>query len=155
MISEEEAAWHAEADQTFTRLLAEAKAHPRTPRSREEGDLEGEAVQWLIGIALRCEDHEYIEGWCVRLGRGLPPGHHMLGLAALCLGHSTRRFGRVSEEARALVEELAGRHRQNRDDVDARALSGLDDVDHFAPRHPRLAKITRWITALWYRMHRP
>ncbi|TYB42562.1 hypothetical protein FXF69_31830 [Actinomadura chibensis] len=94
--------------------------------------MEGEAADWLVGLALRCD----VERWCLRLGDGLPSGHPLLGLSALCVGHLSRRFGFVSAEARTLVEELAARCRRDPSDVDGNALSGLEDVECFAPRRP-------------------
>ncbi|WP_103938444.1 hypothetical protein [Thermomonospora echinospora] len=73
----------------------------------------------------------------------------MLGLSALCIGHLSRRFGHLSGEARALVEELAARCRRDPTDVDGNALSGLEDVEWYAPRRPRLVKLTRWHRRTW------
>ncbi|WP_460303616.1 hypothetical protein [Actinocorallia aurea] len=81
MISDEEAAWHAEADAVFLRLLAETGEPSASPHTTE---VAREAVGWLVSIALRCGERDHVEGWCLRLGRGLPPGHPMLGLVGLC-----------------------------------------------------------------------
>jgi hypothetical protein len=125
---------------------------PPAPHSYGAGELEIEATDWLVSLALRCDDREYVEAWCLRLGRGLPSGHHMLGLSALCIGHLSRRFGYVSSEARALVEELAARCRNDPTDVGGNAITGLGDVEGYAPRHPRLAKLTRWLRRPWDRI---
>lgn len=37
------------------------------------------------------------------------PGSPLLGLAGLCLGHTARRFGHLSDGALALAESLAAR----------------------------------------------
>ncbi|MCX5000341.1 hypothetical protein [Streptomyces longwoodensis] len=58
-------------------------------------------------------------------------GSPLLGLAALCLGHNARRFGRLGDEALALVRSLAARAEADPQDVDGRALDGLDDVRSF------------------------
>jgi hypothetical protein len=148
----EEEAWHAEANRVFADLLAGAEVQRPTPGFRVYGELETEATDWLVSLALRCDEREYVEAWCIRLARGLPSGHHMLGLSALCVGHLARRFGCLSEEARTLVEELAGRCRRDSTDVDGRAIDGLEDVELSVPRHPRFAKITRWLRRTWSRI---
>jgi hypothetical protein len=96
--------------------------------------LEGEAADVLVGMALHDEDQAFVEGWCIRLGRRLPSGSPLLGLAGLCLGHLARRFGRVSDEAAMLVVDLANRSKTDPADVDARAQDGLDDVALFTGR---------------------
>ncbi|TYC09112.1 hypothetical protein FXF65_36190 [Actinomadura syzygii] len=95
--------------------------------------MKSEAADWLVGLALRCDDREYVERWCLRIGNGLPPGHPLLGLSALCVGHLSRRFGVVSDEARTLVEELAARCQRDPSDVDGNAISGVEDVRCYAP----------------------
>jgi hypothetical protein len=151
MMSEEEA-WHAEANRVFAALLAEAEVQRPAPDSHVAGKLEIEATDWLVSLALRCDDREYVEAWCLRLGHGLPSGHHMLGLSALCIGHLSRRFGYLSSEARALVEELAARCRRDPTDVDGNAISGLEDVEWYAPRRRQFAKLTRWLRRAWNRI---
>ncbi|TQL98076.1 hypothetical protein FB559_3693 [Actinoallomurus bryophytorum] len=148
----QEAAWHAEADSVFAALLAKVEVERPAPGSRFVSELESEAAGWLVSLALRCDEREYVEAWCLRLGHGLPSGHPMLGLSGLCIGHLSRRFGCVSSEARALVEELAARCRRDPTDVDGNAISGLEDVESYAPRHPRIAKLARWPRRTWYRL---
>lgn len=133
MISDEEAGWHAEADQIFGELIAVASADPSYRLTRAGRDLERDAADWLVSIALNCDDREYVEGHCIRLAKELPPGHPMLGLAGLCLGHTARRFRRLSTAARTTASGLGTRCRANPDDVDTRALNGLEDIDHYAP----------------------
>jgi hypothetical protein len=149
---DEEMAWHAEADRVLAEVLSRAEMRRATLGPLVEVELEAEAADWLVSLALRCDDREYVEAWCLRLGRGLPSGHPMLGLSALCVGHLSRRFGRLSGEARVLVEELAERCRRNPADVDGNAISGLEDVDLFVPRHPHLARLTRWLRRAWSRI---
>ncbi|GAA5038175.1 hypothetical protein GCM10023317_93370 [Actinopolymorpha pittospori] len=58
----------------------------------------------------------------------------MLGLAGLCLGHTARRFGQLSEAAVALAEALASRAELDPSDVDERALDGFDDIRSYVHR---------------------
>lgn len=92
---------------------------------------EGEAAGVLVGIALNDDDAGFVEHWCVQVGTRAVPGSPLLGLAGLCLGHTARRFGHLSEEARALAESLAARAEADPSDVDGRALDGYDDVRDF------------------------
>ncbi|MFJ3640499.1 hypothetical protein ACIPRD_12160 [Streptomyces sp. NPDC090108] len=92
---------------------------------------EGEAAGVLVGTALNDDDAEFVEHWCVQVGTRAVSGSPLLGLAGLCLGHTARRFGRLSDEARALVESLAARAEADPSDVDGRALDGHDDVRSF------------------------
>jgi hypothetical protein len=85
-----------------------------------------------VGLALYDDDYEFVEGWCIKLGRRLPSGSPLLGLAGLCIGHLARRFAHVSDEAATLVAELAHRSKADPADVDARAQNGLDDVVLFS-----------------------
>ncbi|TYK44656.1 hypothetical protein FXF68_34130 [Actinomadura decatromicini] len=116
--------------------MAQAETQPPDSDPHLADELKNEAADWLVGLALRCDDRGYVERWCLRIGNGLPPGHPLLGLSALCVGHLSRRFGVVSDEARALVEELAARCERDPSDVDGNALSGLEDVHSYAPRRP-------------------
>jgi hypothetical protein len=93
-----------------------------------------EAANALVGLTLRDGDREFVEARCVELGRQLPPGSPLLGLAGLCIGHLARRFGYVSDDAAALVVELARRAQADPSDVDTRAVNGLDDVRQFSDR---------------------
>ncbi|MET7656496.1 hypothetical protein [Streptomyces sp. NPDC005486] len=92
---------------------------------------EPEAASVLVGTALNDEDQTFVEHWCVEVGTRAVPGSPLLGLAGLCLGHTARRFGRLSDEALALVESLAARAEADPTDVDGRALDGFDDVRSF------------------------
>ncbi|MFF5760691.1 hypothetical protein ACFY7A_35295 [Streptomyces longwoodensis] len=92
---------------------------------------EGAAADALVGTALHDDDREFIERCCLRVGTRAHSGSPLLGLAALCLGHSARRFGRLGDEALASVRSLAARAEADPQDVDGRALDGLDDVRSF------------------------
>lgn len=92
---------------------------------------EGEAASVLVGSALNDDDVEFVEHWCVQVGTRAVPGSPLLGLAGLCLGHTARRFGWLSDEALALVESLAMRAEADPSDVDGRAVDGYDDVRSF------------------------
>ncbi|WP_285103992.1 hypothetical protein [Promicromonospora sp. MEB111] len=95
---------------------------------------EGEAANALVGSALNDNDREFVEHWCMQVGTRAVPGSPLLGLAGLCLGHTARRFGHLSDEAVALVHSLAARAEADPVDVDSRALNGLDDVKDYL--HP-------------------
>ncbi|MET8925803.1 hypothetical protein ACFWXZ_34840 [[Kitasatospora] papulosa] len=77
------------------------------------------------------DDADFVEFWCVQVGTRAVPGSPLLGLAGLCLGHTARRFGRLSNEALALAESLAARAEVEPADVDGRAVDGYDDVRDF------------------------
>ncbi|WP_330231386.1 hypothetical protein OHA40_02205 [Nocardia sp. NBC_00508] len=91
----------------------------------------GEAASVLVGSALNDDDVEFVEHWCVQVGTRAVPGSPLLGLAGLCLGHTARRFGRLSDESLALVKSLAARAEADPSDVDGRAVDGYDDVRSF------------------------
>ncbi|WP_280436535.1 hypothetical protein [Nocardia carnea] len=91
----------------------------------------GEAATVLVGTALYDDDVEFVEHWCVQVGTRAAPGSPLLGLAGLCLGHTARRFGRLSEEALALATSLAARAEADPSDVDGRAVDGYEDVRSF------------------------
>ncbi|MFJ6291751.1 hypothetical protein ACIQJX_00175 [Streptomyces griseoviridis] len=74
---------------------------------------------------------DFVEFWCVQVGTRAVPGSPLLGLAGLCLGHTARHFGRLSDEALALAESLAARAEAEPTDVDGRAVDGYDDVRSF------------------------
>jgi hypothetical protein len=92
---------------------------------------EGEAATVLVGSALNDDDREFVERWCMEVGTRAVPGSPLLGLAGLCLGHTARRFGRLSDEALALARSLSARAEADPSDVDGRALDGYDDVRSF------------------------
>lgn len=92
---------------------------------------EFEAASVLVGSALKDDDREFVEHWCVQVGTRAVLGSQLLGLAGLCLGHTARRFGHLSDEALALSRSLAARAEVDPSDVDGRALDGLDDVRTF------------------------
>ncbi|MGW4089266.1 hypothetical protein [Nocardia sp. NPDC004750] len=82
---------------------------------------------WRLGLLLRAL------GWWKR-GPGRERRMSGSPLAGLCLGHTARRFGRLSDESVALARSLAARAEVDPSDVDGRALDGFDDVRSF----PRL-----------------
>ncbi|MFJ5936933.1 hypothetical protein [Streptomyces sp. NPDC093071] len=92
---------------------------------------EFEAATVLVGSALNDDDREFVERWCVEVGTRAVSGSPLLGLAGLCLGHTARRFGHLSDEALALTKSLAARAEVDPTDVDGRALDGLDDIQSF------------------------
>ncbi|PXX52707.1 hypothetical protein DFR70_13128 [Nocardia tenerifensis] len=100
-------------------------------RALRDRTAEGEAATALVGTALNCADAQFIEHWCVQVGTRAVSGSPLLGLAGLCLGHTARRFGYLSDEALALVQLLAARAEADPSDVDGRALDGYDDVRSF------------------------
>ncbi|MFG2816923.1 hypothetical protein [Streptomyces sp. NPDC048410] len=100
-------------------------------RALRDRSAEGEAAEVLVGTALNDDDMEFVEHWCVQVGTRAVSGSPLLGLAGLCLGHTARRFGRLSDKALALVESLAARAETDPTDVDGRALDGYDDARSF------------------------
>lgn len=90
-----------------------------------------DAVEALVGSALGDDDAGRAERLCLTAGTRALPGSPLLGAAGLCLGHLARRFGRLSDEALALVQSLAARAEADPSDVDTRALDGYDDVQSF------------------------
>ena len=92
---------------------------------------EPEAASVLVGSALNDDDREFVEHWCLEVGTRAVSGSPLLGLAGLCLGHTARRFGHLSDEALALVTSLAARAEADPTDVDGRAGDGFDDVRSF------------------------
>ncbi|WP_405775821.1 hypothetical protein [Streptomyces sp. NBC_00859] len=92
---------------------------------------ESEAASVLVGSALNDDDRDFVEHWCMEVGTRAVPGSPLLGLAGLCLGHTARRFGRLSDEALALAVSLAVRAQADASDVDGRAQDGYDDVRSF------------------------
>lgn len=57
-----------------------------------------------------------------------------MGLAGLCLGHTARRFGQLSDRAVVLAEALAARAELDPSDVDGRALHERDDIRSYLRR---------------------
>ncbi|WUH92466.1 hypothetical protein OG900_21740 [Streptomyces sp. NBC_00433] len=100
-------------------------------RALHDRSHEFEAASVLVGSALNDDDQEFVEYWCREVGTRAVSGSPLLGLAGLCLGHTARRFGRLSDEALALVKSLASRSEADPTDVDGRALDGYDDVRSF------------------------
>ncbi|MFE7779374.1 hypothetical protein ACFU5O_37045 [Streptomyces sp. NPDC057445] len=100
-------------------------------RALRDRSAEGEAAGVLVGAALNDDDADFVEFWCVKVGTRAVPGSPLLGLAGLCLGHTARRFGRLSDEALALAQSLAARAEADLTDVDGRAVDGYDDVRSF------------------------
>ncbi|WP_127354853.1 hypothetical protein [Actinacidiphila soli] len=95
---------------------------------------EPSAAVALVGIALNDDDRAFIEHCCIEVGTRAVAGSQLLGLAGLCLGHTARRFGHLSDRAVALAEALATRATLDPSDVDGRALDGLDDVRSYLRR---------------------
>lgn len=112
---------HEEAARTLERALIDDAYEP-------------EAAETLVGMALNDDDRDFIEHWCVHVGTRAVPGSPLLGLAALCLGHTARRFGHLTDQAVDVAHSLAARAQADPSDVDSRALDGLDDVRHFLDR---------------------
>ena len=104
-------------------LVVEILARALADRSHESA-----AADALVGIALGDGDREFVEHCCLEVGQRAEVGSPLLGLADLCLGHTARRFGNLSNSARALAETLARRAELDPSDVDGRALDGLDDI---------------------------
>ncbi|MFJ9457361.1 hypothetical protein ACIRST_20015 [Kitasatospora sp. NPDC101447] len=100
-------------------------------RALRDRSAEGEAAGVLVGAALNDDDAEFVEHWCVQVGTRAVSGSPLLGLAGLCLGHTARRFGRLSHVALALSQSLATRAEADPSDVDGRAVDGYDDVRSF------------------------
>ncbi|MFI2426317.1 hypothetical protein ACH5A7_19820 [Streptomyces sp. NPDC018955] len=100
-------------------------------RALRDRSAEYEAASVLVGTALNDDDQQFVEHWCMEVGTRAVPGSPLLGLAGLCLGHTARRFGRLSDGALALAESLAARAEADPSDVDGRALDGYDDVRSF------------------------
>ncbi|MBF9072269.1 hypothetical protein [Streptacidiphilus fuscans] len=100
-------------------------------RALRDRSHEAEAATVLVGSALNDNDRDFVEHWCVQVGTRAVPGSPLLGLAGLCLGHTARRLGRLSDEALALLESLAVRTEADPSDVDGRALDGYDDARTF------------------------
>ncbi|MEW2418097.1 hypothetical protein AB0953_30995 [Streptomyces sp. NPDC046866] len=100
-------------------------------RALRDRSAEGEAAGVLVGTALNDHDAEFIEHWCMQIGTRATSGSPLLGLAGLCLGHTARRFGRLSDEALVVVQSLATRAEADPSDVDGRAVDGYDDVRSF------------------------
>ncbi|MFD4352370.1 hypothetical protein ACFWPX_07410 [Nocardia sp. NPDC058518] len=109
---------HSEVIETLERALRDRAA-------------ESEAATALVGTALNCEEAEFVERWCIQVGTRAVSGSPLLGLAGLCLGHTARRFGHLSDEALGLAKVLAVRAEADPSDVDGRALDGYDDVRSF------------------------
>ncbi|MFB6838559.1 hypothetical protein [Streptomyces sp. NPDC056361] len=100
-------------------------------RALRDRSAEGKAAEVLVGTALNDDDAEFIEHWCIQVGTRAVSGSPLLGLAGLCLGHTARRFGRLSDEALALAQSLSARAETDPADVDGRAVDGFDDVRSF------------------------
>lgn len=100
-------------------------------RALRDRSAEGKAAEVLVGSALHDNDAEFVEHWCVQVGTRAASGSPLLGLAGLCLGHTARRFGRLSDGALALAQSLATRAETDPTDVDGRAVNGFDDVLSF------------------------
>ncbi len=94
-------------------------------RALRDRSHEAEAATVLVGSALNDDDADFVEHWCVQVGTRAVQGSPLLGLAGLCLGHTARRFGRLSRDALSLAESLAVRAEMNPSDVDGRALRKL------------------------------
>ncbi|GAA5609134.1 hypothetical protein Spla01_00262 [Streptomyces platensis] len=78
-------------------------------RALRDRSAESEAAGVLVGTAKNDDDGDFVEHWCVQVGMRAVSGSPLLGLAGLCLGHTARRFGRLSDEALALAASPAVR----------------------------------------------
>ncbi|MFB7289287.1 hypothetical protein [Actinacidiphila glaucinigra] len=99
-----------------------------------DSTLEATAAAVLVGIALNDDDRAFIEQCCTEVGSRAASGSQLLGLAGLCLGHTARRFGQLSDRAVVLAEALAARAELDPSDVDGRALDGRDDIRSYLHR---------------------
>jgi hypothetical protein len=79
----------------------------------------------LAGAALKDDDAAWIESRCVMLAESQSVA--IRGLAATCLGHVARRFGRIQPESVALLRRLSADP-----EVGGLADDALDDVATFA-----------------------
>ena len=79
----------------------------------------------LAGAALKDDDAAWIEPWCVMLAESRSAA--IRGLAATCLGHAARRFGRIPPESVALLRQLSADP-----EVGGLADEALNDVATFA-----------------------
>ncbi|MFD3533253.1 hypothetical protein [Streptomyces sp. NPDC058664] len=100
-------------------------------RALRDRSVKGEAAGVLVGAALNDDDVEFVEHWYVRVGTRAVPGSPLLGPAGLCLGHTARRFGRLSDEALAPAKSPAARVEADPADADGRALDGYGDARSF------------------------
>jgi hypothetical protein len=79
----------------------------------------------LAAAALKDDDAEWIESWCVSLAESRSVA--IRGLSATCLGHVARRFGEIQPESVTLLRRLSADH-----EIGGRADDALDDVAMFA-----------------------
>jgi hypothetical protein len=86
---------------------------------------ESDAAHALVGSALADEDRDFVEHWCIQVGTRAFGSN----LRGLCLGHTARRFGRLSPEAIALARSLAKRALGDPADVGSQAISGFEDIE--------------------------
>jgi len=106
---------------------------------------ESAAVDALVGIALADEDGDFVEHWCIQVGTRAF-GSNLRGLAALCLGHTARRFGRLTPEAIALARSLARRALADPTDVGSQAIDGFEDIEGFVfSRARHIYRLPLWI----------
>jgi hypothetical protein len=106
-----------------------------------------EAADALVGSALSDDDRDFVEYWCMQVGTRAPAGSPLRGLAGLCLGHTARRFGYLTDDAVALAASLAARAEADPADVNSQALDGYADIQGFL--------LSRQNLPLWIRRHRP
>jgi hypothetical protein len=79
----------------------------------------------LVGAALKDDDPEWIESWCVSLAESRSAA--IRGIAATCLGHVARRFGTIRPDSVKLLKRLSADA-----EIGGRADDALDDVAMFA-----------------------
>jgi hypothetical protein len=89
---------------------------------------ESAAIEALVSIALAGTDRAFIEHCCLKVGNNPDVSAWLRGISALCLGHTARRFGRLSPEAIQLADALAARAQCDPSDVATNAVDGLGDV---------------------------
>ncbi|RKS05649.1 hypothetical protein DFP74_1253 [Nocardiopsis sp. Huas11] len=109
-------------------LLPHDEVVAAVERCLSDPSCELDAARALVGAALYDEDAAFVERCCALVAARAEPGHPLLGLAGLCLGHTARRFGTLSGPSVALAESLAARAEADPSDVDGRALDGLEDI---------------------------
>ncbi len=91
----------------------------------------GIANSVLVGLAMKSHDREFVEAWCLRIGREAPD-LWLRGLAAHCVGCLlAMRFGYVSPKAVLFVRELAAG--QDVRNVNEQAVEALHDLELFYP----------------------
>jgi hypothetical protein len=92
----------------------------------------------LVGLALDDDDRAFVERWCVRIARRRTCGYEALRHCALVVA---RRFGEVSDEAAALVRELAADETMR--SINGQVLDAAADRQIGVTRRPRARRTPR------------